>query len=175
MRRGLRLCAAGAAGALALFVAGGVMAEPQTAPGTAQRQPVSMSLYRGACQSLMTPQGDYSEACAPALVSNLYSDGFVGYAFIHVDPATHAQTAISFLGGSAGMTPGKTEVQGVLLIDPDAGGHDLEARGTCTRSGADDGVQSINCEATTDDGMYTATFVSDGSKPQVRDMMKKPQ
>lgn len=153
-------------------VAAAIVAAALGAQGadTAPHQPVSMRLYRGACQSLTAPDGDVSQACAPALINNLYSDGYVGYSFIRIDPATHAQSAISFFGDSTGQSPGALAVQGVILNGAAGGAQDMEARGTCTRFGPDDGAQTVNCEATTDDGMYTATFVSDGSKPQVRDM-----
>lgn len=144
-------------------------AQPSAGDPKPLRTQISMSLYRGTCQNLSTPDGDVSEACAPAMIANRYSDGFVGYGFIRVDPATHAQAAISFLGGSKGMTPGTIELEGVLLNTAD-GDKSFDARGTCTLAGPEDGVQSVNCEATTDDGMYTATFVTDGSKPQVRNM-----
>ncbi|HWU50890.1 MAG TPA: hypothetical protein VN042_13490 [Asticcacaulis sp.] len=129
----------------------------------------SISFYRGACHSLTTPDGDASQSCAPALVRNLYSDGDIGYSFIRVDPDSHAQSAVSFLGNGDGMAPGSIAVEGVLLNGP-GGDESYDGRGVCTRAGADDGPQSVSCEATTDNGMYTATFVSDGSAPQVRDM-----
>jgi len=153
---------------LALWLAA-VSVHAQDAP---PRQLVSMSFYRGACHGLTTPDGDFSEACAPALIMNLYSDGDTGYGFIHVDPDSHAQSAVSFLGGGAGMAPGSIAVEGVILNAAD-GDKSFAARGVCTRAGPDDGAQSVSCEATTDDGMYTATFVSDGSAPQVRDMKGK--
>jgi hypothetical protein len=138
------------------------------------RQLDSISFYRGACHSLTTPDGDVSQTCAPALIQNLYSDGDVGYSFIHVDPDNHAQSAVSFLGNGGGMAPGSIAVAGVLLNGPD-GDESYEGRGVCTRAGADDGPQSVSCEATTDNGMYTATFVSDGSAPQVRDMTESAE
>jgi hypothetical protein len=128
-----------------------------------------ISFYRGVCHSLTIPAGDIGQTCAPVLVSNLYSDGDVGYSFIHVDPDSRAQSAVSFLGGAAGMAPGSIAVEGVILNGPD-GDKSYEGRGVCTLAGADDGPQSVSCEATTDDGMYTATFVSDGAAPDVRDM-----
>lgn len=157
-----------------LISAGFMGATPEAAlaqDAAPSRQLNSISFYRGACHSLTTPDGDLSQTCAPALIRNLYSDGDVGYSFIHVDPDSHAQAAVSFLGNGVGMAPGSIAVEGVLLNGPD-GDESYEGRGVCTRAGADDGPQSVSCEATTDNGMYTATFVSDGSAPQVRDMTK---
>ncbi|MDI7775479.1 hypothetical protein [Asticcacaulis sp. EMRT-3] len=138
---------------------------PATAPAHVQTR---MTLYHGTCPSLSRPDSAPASDCQPALLVNSYADGFLGYVFVTGSPPA-SQSAVSFFGDTTGMMEGSVQIEAVTIAAPDKS-QTLDARGTCTRSGPDDGAQTVNCEATTDDGMYTATFVSDGQPPQVKNL-----
>ena len=163
MRRVMQ--AAGAAGLLACM--------GHTAPAEAQNAPKTAVILKGRCEQLVIPAGDVSANCTGAVVNMIYLDGRSSFMFSD-GTGDSARALISFSGmgspsGASGTQP-VDHVSAAKKSATEAGGTDVEsenATGTCESGDYYKGSIEIRCTAQTQSGSFTASFKTDGAKPDV--------
>lgn len=133
----------------------------------AQNTPKSATFLKGECGQLTIPTGDLTSACKKALVNMIYADGRSSFMFSDGD-----QAMISFSGfaSQAGGGPATETIDHVSIATPDSGGTHVasqDAQGSCTFADFFAGQATIRCSASTPKGSFTASFTTDGSKPDV--------
>lgn len=126
----------------------------------------------GTCQRFIVAGKDLTNECDGTVVNTMYErTGRTGFAFV-----TRSNTSVTFSGGD---TPAEGDqahsvVDRVFFSientesDPQAVKSDvLQATGTCTYTNPYAGPSRINCSASTKDGPFIASFLSDGNPPKI--------
>lgn len=133
------------------------------------------AVLNGTCQRFIMAGKELTKACDGKVINTMFeSIGRTGFAFV-----THSSTTVTFSGVD---TPAKgDQAQSIvdrvivtiensesdpLAVEPDV----LEATGSCTYTNPYVGPSHINCSASTKEGPFSASFVSDGSPPDVTRM-----
>ncbi len=144
--------------ALSILIAGtSTLAEQKKA------QPIKLATMRGKCHKLLIPGADVTSICHSAIANFIYPTGKSSFQFVANDKAS-----IGFFGTDSKAVNGKA----ILLVEKitfnllmGAGPTSATASGTCTYTNPYDGPSLVQCSARTEQGLFEATFVSDGSEP----------
>ena len=132
----------------------------------------SFAVMNGTCQRFIVAGEDLSEGCEGKVLNTMYeSTGRTGFAFL-----TRSGTSVTFSGVD---TPAQGDQAHSILdrviftmdnkeTNPKAvKSNVVEATGTCSYTNPYAGPSHINCSATTKNGSFSASFVSDGKAPDI--------
>lgn len=139
-----------------------------TEPARAQNAPKSAVFLKGTCEQLMTPSGNLTATCKDALVSMQYQDGRSSFMFSDGD-----RSMISFSGIGQQMNGDTANLQVDHISIARMAASDAtevrseDASGTCEFGNVYKGSVYIRCTGKTASGSFTASFKTDGAKPDV--------
>jgi hypothetical protein len=132
---------------------------------TAQTSPKTAIFLKGDCQRLALPTANLTPTCKGALVNMLYQDGRSSFMFSDSD-----RSMISFSGVGQHFA-GDVATQPIDHVSiAGSGGAEVkseDATGSCEFGNAYKGPTFVRCTANTASGIFTASFRTDGSRPDV--------
>ncbi|HEY0625448.1 MAG TPA: hypothetical protein VGD10_01820 [Allosphingosinicella sp.] len=139
--------------------------------GAAMQRPIpnlealdGLAVMNGTCGRLILGGRDVSSGCESRVTNSMYKGGRTGFTFLAGDVAV-----VTFSGAD---TPAKgnhatVRLDRVIFTLNGAGTKPnvVPASGTCTYTNPYAGPSRINCSASTNNGAFSASFVSDGEPP----------
>lgn len=148
------------AGLMALIVVG--------APGTAfaQSQSGESVTVRGDCDGLVVFGTDWSDACVDSLMNVVHNNGVLSLVFSASDRAL-----VTFIGHGRNQTTrgqqATLQIDGITVtpMRPGARAAEFQATGSCSFGNPYGGAMRVHCEATTAEGRFLGTFITDGTRP----------
>ena len=126
-------------------------------------------ILKGDCSRLTMAGNVASPYCKGMATNTSYKTGRSGFVFLAVDSAivTFSGKDNPAVGDNASITLDKVIFS---LVGLGTAPNSINAKGTCTYSNPVGGRRArIVCNATTTSGAFNATFVSDGSEPDVKE------
>jgi len=129
-----------------------------------------LATMNGRCTSLTFAGKDGSKACQPKVVNSVHTDGRVGFTFLVGDIAVITFSGVApQVKDTANIATQPLDTVIFTLTGMGTPPNDLKAAGVCTFSNPYAGPSKINCTAHTSNGIFRATFVSDGKEPSIQD------
>ena len=120
----------------------------------------------GTCQRLIIAGDDSTSRCRGLVGNTAYRSGRSGFTFF-VEGEPGLVVTFSGADGPAQGDQAAIALDKVIFtpIRPQRATTELRATGRCTYTNPYIGSSRIDCSASTDDGRYSGTFVSDGRPP----------
>ncbi|MDP3495096.1 MAG: hypothetical protein Q8R82_18450 [Hyphomonadaceae bacterium] len=129
----------------------------------------SLAIQNGRCTRLVLAGRDMTRGCNAQVLNEVYSNGRVTFTF-----TVSNSTTVTFSGAAP-----QVKLSGDVIVQPldrfvwrlDAGVPSITkpVAGTCRYTNPYRGQATISCEAKGSEGIYRASFVSNGSPPMIRD------
>lgn len=138
------------------------LAGPAAAPNLS-----AIAFLKGTCQSFVVGGKDASRKCLGKLTNTVYRTGRSGFTFVVGDLAvvTFSGADSPAIGNRAAIRLDKVIF---TLIGTGTPPNVIPASGRCTYTNPYAGPSHVNCSATTKDGPFSASFVSNGEPPDIQ-------
>ena len=141
---------------------------PATAQGSNFDNLHAIAMMDGKCAQLTFAGQDGTQRCEGKITNTVYKTGRSGFTFLIGDLAV-----ITFSGADS---PAKGDQATVrldkvifTLIGTGTKPNVIPASGSCTYTNPYAGPSRINCSATTGDGKFSGSFVSNGQPPDIQE------
>lgn len=125
-----------------------------------------IAIMNGKCTQLTVAGMDSTRACEGKITNTMYKTGRTGFVFMVGD---FAVVTFSGMDSPAKGDQTATRLDRIIftLIGTGTPPNDIPATGSCTYTNPDAGPSRINCSATTGEGKFSGSFVSDGQPPDI--------
>ena len=142
-----------------------VTSEPVSAQGSTKV--TSLVTMNGKCHKLVLGGENASEICKPTVLNVTYANGKSSFMFV-----AEGLGIISFYGTDSSAKGNKAVItveQTTLKLEMANSPTTAPATGTCSYTNPYTGPSLVQCSAVAAGEIFQATFVSDGSKPDVKE------
>jgi hypothetical protein len=125
---------------------------------------------KGKCTSLILRGSEYTRACIPRVLNEVFTDSRTGFTFTAGDTAVISFSGIGRLQkkDDPNHVTQPLDMVIVSLIGMGARPNKIRATGACTYSNPNVGAVKISCSAHTEMGQFEGKFLSDGQPPEIR-------
>ena len=128
-----------------------------------------VATMNGRCSHLVFAGRDGSTACTPKVINDVHKDGRVGFTFLVSDLAviTFSGMGQQQVKDAADVATQPLDTVIFTLTGTGTAPKTIEAAGVCTYSNPYAGPAKVVCSAHTGEGLFEATFLSDGREPSM--------
>lgn len=126
-----------------------------------------IAILNGSCTQLTVGGKDATHACEGKITNTMYKTGRTGFIFMVGDLAV-----VTFSGADS---PAKGDHASVrldkiifTLVGTGTAPNVIPATGSCSYTNPYAGPSRINCSASTKDGKFSGSFVSNGAEPDIQ-------